>query len=209
MAREASWPRAIATRSRSCRKAVPLKVSRTLSRLALARSGVPAAESAYVGDSPVFDTEPAEALGMRGVLIDRRGRHPRYRGQSAVHHDRAGGARISRGVACIVPGADLVGETAARFQRWCHERARLATLFGRIAVQPQFGVGGHTNLEFRDGRGEFYSHEDFNGRMVVVRFVITATGPDSCHFEQSFSDDGGKTWEVNWIAVDTRVKNAN
>jgi hypothetical protein len=25
-------------------------------------------------------------------------------------------------------------------------------------------------------------------------------------FEQSFSDDGGKTWEVNWIAIDTRVK---
>lgn len=24
--------------------------------------------------------------------------------------------------------------------------------------------------------------------------------------EQAFSDDGGKTWEVNWIATDTRVK---
>jgi catechol 2,3-dioxygenase-like lactoylglutathione lyase family enzyme len=23
---------------------------------------------------------------------------------------------------------------------------------------------------------------------------------------QSFSDDGGKTWEVNWIATDTRTK---
>jgi len=30
--------------------------------------------------------------------------------------------------------------------------------------------------------------------------------PDSCRFEQAFSDDGGKTWEVNWIAIDTRVK---
>jgi hypothetical protein len=30
---------------------------------------------------------------------------------------------------------------------------------------------------------------------------ITAT---SCHFEQAFSDDSGKTWEVNWIATDTR-----
>ncbi len=28
----------------------------------------------------------------------------------------------------------------------------------------------------------------------------------SCRFEQAFSDDGGKTWEVNWIATDTRVK---
>jgi hypothetical protein len=28
----------------------------------------------------------------------------------------------------------------------------------------------------------------------------------NCHFEQAFSNDGGKTWEVNWIATDTRVK---
>jgi hypothetical protein len=29
---------------------------------------------------------------------------------------------------------------------------------------------------------------------------------NSCRFEQSFSDDGGKTWEPNWIAVDTRIE---
>jgi hypothetical protein len=60
--------------------------------------------------------------------------------------------------------------------------------------------------EFRNGRGEFYSHEEFNGRMVLVRFVITPLTPDSCRFEQSFSDDGGKTWELNWVAVDTRTR---
>ena len=59
--------------------------------------------------------------------------------------------------------------------------------------------------EFRNGRGEFYSHEEYDGRMILVRFVITPTGPDTCRFEQAYSDDGGKTWEVNWIAVDTRV----
>ncbi|HEX8272932.1 MAG TPA: hypothetical protein VF615_09870 [Longimicrobiaceae bacterium] len=60
--------------------------------------------------------------------------------------------------------------------------------------------------EFRDGRGEFLSQEEYDGRMILTRFVITVLGPDSCRFEQSFSDDGGRTWEVNWIAVDTRVK---
>lgn len=58
--------------------------------------------------------------------------------------------------------------------------------------------------EFRDGRGEFYSHEEFNGRMILVRFVIIVLTPDTCRFEQSFSDDGGRTWELNWVAVDTR-----
>jgi hypothetical protein len=58
---------------------------------------------------------------------------------------------------------------------------------------------------FKDGRGEFYDQEMLDGRAILVRFVISDITPKSCRFEQAFSDDGGKTWEVNWIAVDTRV----
>ena len=60
--------------------------------------------------------------------------------------------------------------------------------------------------EFKDGRGEFFDQETLSGRAILVRFVISGVTPDSAHFEQSFSDDGGKTWEVNWIATDTRMK---
>lgn len=59
--------------------------------------------------------------------------------------------------------------------------------------------------EFKNGRGEFFDQETVNGRAVFVRFVISDITPTSCRFEQSFSDDGGKTWELNWIAVDTRI----
>jgi hypothetical protein len=58
----------------------------------------------------------------------------------------------------------------------------------------------------KDGRGEFIDQETFDGRAILVRFVISDIKPDSCHFEQAFSDDGGKTWEVNWIATDVRAK---
>jgi hypothetical protein len=69
------------------------------------------------------------------------------------------------------------------------------------------GSTGHPAIgEFKDGRGEFVDQEMLNGRAILVRFVITETGPDTCHFEQAFSGDGGKTWELNWIATDTRVK---
>ena len=60
--------------------------------------------------------------------------------------------------------------------------------------------------EFKNGRGEFYCQETYNERAILLRFVITIENPDSWHFEQSFSTDGGKTWEINWIAHDTRVK---
>jgi hypothetical protein len=58
---------------------------------------------------------------------------------------------------------------------------------------------------FRDGRGEFYQQDTLNGRVIFVRFVITKRSKDAIHFEQAFSADGGKTWEVNWIADDTRA----
>ncbi len=60
--------------------------------------------------------------------------------------------------------------------------------------------------QFKDGRGEFYSTETLDGRTILVRFVISGITDDSAHFEQSFSDDGGKTWETNWIADDTRME---
>lgn len=68
------------------------------------------------------------------------------------------------------------------------------------------GFGPPTIGEFKNGRGEFFDHELFNGRMILVRNVWTDITPDSCRFEQAFSEDGGKTWETNWIAVDTRMK---
>ena len=59
--------------------------------------------------------------------------------------------------------------------------------------------------QFKDGRGEFYAQDTWKGKVILVRFVWTNTTTNSPHFEQSFSDDGGKTWEVNWITDQTRV----
>ena len=50
-----------------------------------------------------------------------------------------------------------------------------------------------------DGVGEFYDQELFHGRMIYVRFRWKNPTPDTAQWEQSFSDDGGKTWEINWV----------
>jgi hypothetical protein len=70
---------------------------------------------------------------------------------------------------------------------------------GGTLSQPTIG-------EFKNGRGELFDQETLNGRAIFVRFVISDVTPNSCRFEQAFSEDGGKTWEANWIATDTRVK---
>jgi hypothetical protein len=59
---------------------------------------------------------------------------------------------------------------------------------------------------FKDGRGEFYNQEPFNGRAIFVRFIFSDITKNSFQIEQAFSDDGGKTWEANWIAKFSRVK---
>jgi hypothetical protein len=62
--------------------------------------------------------------------------------------------------------------------------------------------------EFKNGRGEFYDQEMWQGKPILVRYAWSEITPNSAHFEQAFSDDWGKTWEVNWITDQTRVSDA-
>jgi hypothetical protein len=55
-------------------------------------------------------------------------------------------------------------------------------------------VGG-----FNGKRGEFFHQENLKGRTILVRYVWLDLSPKSARMEQSYSPDGGKTWEVNWI----------
>jgi hypothetical protein len=55
-------------------------------------------------------------------------------------------------------------------------------------------VGG-----FNGKRGEFYHQEILKGRTIIVRYLWLDLSPNSARMEQSYSPDGGKTWEVNWI----------
>jgi hypothetical protein len=68
-----------------------------------------------------------------------------------------------------------------------------------ILDQPMIG-------EFKNGRGEFVDRQSFNGRTISVRNVFLDITVDSSRFEQAFSDDGGETWETNWIMTFTRAR---
>lgn len=81
-------------------------------------------------------------------------------------------------------------------QRWTLNFSNAAS--GTLVAPMVGGFGGGP-------RGLFYSAEDFNGRPILVRFVIESESTDRCRFEQAFSADAGGTWEVNWVAVDTRL----
>jgi NIPSNAP protein len=57
---------------------------------------------------------------------------------------------------------------------------------------------------FKGNVGEFFGDETVDGKRVLCRFQWTRTRDGFPRWEQAFSDDGGKTWEINWTMTFTR-----
>jgi hypothetical protein len=49
--------------------------------------------------------------------------------------------------------------------------------------------------EFSDGRGEFFVQDMLNGKSLLNRYIWSQIASSSPHFEESWSSDGGRTWE--------------
>jgi hypothetical protein len=60
-------------------------------------------------------------------------------------------------------------------------------------------------FETGGGNGTFYGDETFKGKPIRVRVIWSHVTPSSARWEQAFSADGGKTWEVNWTSEFRRV----
>jgi hypothetical protein len=53
---------------------------------------------------------------------------------------------------------------------------------------------------FENGVGNFYSdYKDPQGKLVRGRLTWSQITPTSARWEQAQSNDGGKTWEPNWV----------
>ncbi len=70
---------------------------------------------------------------------------------------------------------------------------------GALSLPPT--VGRFTDASY----GEFFDDEDLDGRPIKVRYAWSNITGDSAAFEQSFSADGGQTWEPNWISTIVRA----
>jgi hypothetical protein len=53
---------------------------------------------------------------------------------------------------------------------------------------------------FKDGKGLFFDEPTvIDGKSVQTRFIWSPISKDSARWEQAESEDGGKSWETNWI----------
>jgi hypothetical protein len=62
-------------------------------------------------------------------------------------------------------------------------------------------IKGH----FENGVGHFYANDTVDGKPIRVRVTWTRPTPTTARWEQAYSADAGKTWEINWITDFTKV----
>jgi hypothetical protein len=73
-------------------------------------------------------------------------------------------------------------------------------------VNSQTGVLGVPTIgEFNNGRGVFVDQEPFDDGVILVRNSFMDITANSARFEQTFSGDGGETWETNWVMTFKRM----
>src|SRR5262249_37864575 len=113
-----------------------------------------------------------------------------FRGRSLVH--------ACAGGRCNVVDLDVGGvqrRIAGVSLRLYNPRARqwslnFANMTDGALTSPVYGG-------FENGRGVFYGQDTVDGRVVLVRFVISDITANSARFVQSYSADGGRTWIDN------------
>ncbi|HKA90956.1 MAG TPA: hypothetical protein VKE22_25005, partial [Haliangiales bacterium] len=63
------------------------------------------------------------------------------------------------------------------------------------------GIGG-----FKDGRGELLALDSVGGRSILVRSIWSNITPAAHRYEESYSDDGGRTWKPAFVVELVRMK---
>jgi hypothetical protein len=71
------------------------------------------------------------------------------------------------------------------------------SVIGRLDPVPVMGG-------FEGPRGEFYAHDQVDGRPIKVRYLWLIQDANHARWEQAFSYDD-RTWETNWTADFTRA----
>ena len=52
---------------------------------------------------------------------------------------------------------------------------------------------------FNGEGGSFQGADTLRGRPILMRFNWSGVTTPTPRWEQAFSDDGGKSWETNWV----------
>jgi len=98
---------------------------------------------------------------------------------------------------------DFAGGFAAMSFRFLSAKTKQWSIYwvdSRHGVLEPPVIGG-----FDGNVGIFSGADTFDGRAILVRFTWSRVDTPNPRWEQAFSDDGGLSWETNWIMDFTRI----
>jgi hypothetical protein len=185
-------------------KSIPLIVAGLLaaSPLAAQQAPTPVAPVAHREGIRDFDSETGD-----WTIHTRRLMHPlsgaddwvTYDGTKTVTSVRGGKGNIAE-----VKEDGAAGQLHFVAVRLYDPNAQQWSLNFMSAGNGTFGVP--LTGELREGGMEFEGPDTFHGRNILVRFITRTQDADHASSEQYFSDDGGRSWELNWVNNYTRTK---
>lgn len=109
-----------------------------------------------------------------------------------------GGSRQIEETKIHCPNRTIAGITLRMYNTQTHQWQLWWGLKQKGLIPPP--QVGHFNA---NGVGDFYADDTWKGTPVIVRFHWIKSLKGRPHFEQAFSSDHGKTWEINWISEQT------
>jgi hypothetical protein len=122
-----------------------------------------------------------------------------FAGKSAFWHTLGGLGNVDDNL-LYLPGGEYRGLSIRAFDpataRWS-----IWWVDGRQADKLDPPVSGG----FKADEGVFYGKDVFKGTPITVRFRWHEVRSKRPHWDQGFSTDGGKTWEINWRNYFTRT----
>ena len=80
------------------------------------------------------------------------------------------------------------------------------TIYWADTASPERKLTEQVVGTFKDGVGEFFGTEIFDGRKVRLRFIWKKESVDTAHWEQAYYDEAAGEWETNWTMLFTRKK---
>lgn len=98
-----------------------------------------------------------------------------------------------------VASSDKKQRIKAQTLRMYNPKTRQWIIYGLDLDNGELDPAAPVVGEFHGNRGEFYNRTTWKGRVVLVRWMWLDISPHAARMEQSFSPDGGRNWEVNWI----------
>ena len=79
------------------------------------------------------------------------------------------------------------------------------TIYWADTANPELLLKEQVTGKFKDGIGQFYGVETYNGKKVKLRFIWKKENLNSAQWEQAYYDEINNEWETNWIMIFTKT----